>query len=128
MSLLEQAAQREESSSSIMQQLAWLMVNSDGEEMNAAGQAAVNALQLSATQMQEEAANLQQQAAEIVLPTSIANGPFTQLLDTILQRHGINRQGYHGSTFQGDHVHKALKVNKKRKLGGMQHSKEYLCH
>ena len=124
MSLLEQAAHREESSSSIMQQLAWLMVNSDCEEMNAAGQAAVNALQLSATQMQEEAAYLQQQAAEIVLPTSIANGPCTQLLDTIHQQHDTDRQPYHGCTFQGDHAHKALKVNIKRKFGGMQHGKE----
>ena len=39
-SLLEQAAHADESSSTIIQQLAWLMVNSDGQETNAAGQAA----------------------------------------------------------------------------------------
>lgn len=120
-SLVEQAAHADERSSTIVQQLAWLMVNSDGEEANAAGQAAANVLQLTATQLQQDADVLRQQAAEIILPISIANGPCTRLLDDILQEHGIDRQRYHGGTFQGDHVHSALKVKEKKKILCLKH-------
>ena len=74
-------------------------------------------LQLSATHLGQDAERLRHEAEEIILPTSIANGPCVRLLDDILQQHGIDRQRYHGGTFLGDHVHKALKVkNMKRSL------------
>ena len=38
----------------------------------------------------------------------IKNGPCESSLEPVLQKHGIQRQSYHGGAFVGNHVHKAL--------------------
>lgn len=39
----------------------------------------------------------------------VLNGPCERSVEAALQRHGIQRQAYHGGAFVGNHVHKALK-------------------
>ncbi|XP_038062353.1 uncharacterized protein LOC119732823 [Patiria miniata] len=61
-----------------------------------------------AGQLHTDITELESRAAAVDLP--FGTGPVACGLDTVLQKHNVCRQAYHGKSFVGNHVHKCCQV------------------